>query len=419
MLQCLLSSCTSLTQLDLLQHEVYDQGFDILLQHGNLTDLKLGEVGITRSRADRPCKWQRLWIGHKLTATVLDGLAHLPLRSVQELGTGLSAGTLHLPLTDRLHPSHRLPLLEKAVSNLVACPAWQKQPFTRVLLYTDAEGGTVAISDHEIPQLFEALSPLGGPHVQHLGISLNTEFGQQEVQALARSLGSTLRSLSIRKGVIKPSFWPALSQHLPHLKELGLAYRVKVDITGITAYLRTLTQPFSLYIDEGVLDHHVIADLTGSVDTWQLQGVSIKNQPPPDGRPDGDDFGWVDEFDEPEEFNGGEAEQETDQEGSDWEGLAQLADDDDVGRFYPHSPRHLHGLEELLEQFETSSQGDEEAAISEYPADMFDFHNMDGQEEMWEQQETESQSSEEVEGEGEEGEEEEGEEGEEELVQSE
>jgi hypothetical protein len=43
MLQRLLSSCTSLTQLDLTSQWVNDEGLDTLLQHGtNITDLRLG-----------------------------------------------------------------------------------------------------------------------------------------------------------------------------------------------------------------------------------------------------------------------------------------------------------------------------------------------------------------------------------------
>jgi hypothetical protein len=198
-LQCLLNSCTNLTRLDLsdlLHHCVDDEGLDILLQHGtNITDLTLGGVDVIRSRADSTCRWQRLQLD--VTHTVLAGLACLPLKSVQVLETGLSAGTLHLAFI----PSPQLvPLLQQAVSNLVACPAWRQQPATRVLLYTYPWECTVPISQTQVAQLISTLSPLAGHHLQHLDISMNTEFGQQEVQVLARSLGTGLRSLSLRRG---------------------------------------------------------------------------------------------------------------------------------------------------------------------------------------------------------------------------
>jgi hypothetical protein len=111
---------------------------------------------------------------------------------------------------------------------------------------------------------------------------MSTEFGQQAVQALARSLGSNLRSLSLRRGVIKPSFWPALSQHLPHLKELGLMHKVEVNSMDITAHLHTVTQPFTLYIGPGVLAEHITANLTDSIGVGQIQGMSVKQGYPAD-----------------------------------------------------------------------------------------------------------------------------------------
>jgi hypothetical protein len=134
--------------------------------------------------------------------------------------------------------------------------------------------------DIQAAQLLSALFPLGGPHLQHLGISVNLEFGQQEMQVLADSLYSSLRSLSLRRGVIKPSFWPALSQHMPHLKELGLMRRVEVSIIGITAYLRALAQPFTLYINADVVAGNTIADLTDNIGAWQLQNILVKREYP-------------------------------------------------------------------------------------------------------------------------------------------
>jgi hypothetical protein len=309
MLQCLLNSCTNLTQLDLSSQDVDDQGLDVLLQHGTtITDLKLGNLQITLSRADSRCRWQRLCLVG--TSGVLAGLAYLPLNSVQELKTGDSAEALYLPFI--LSPQ-LTPLLQQAVSNLKTCPAWQRQPATRVLLLTDLPSRNVDISDSQVAQLFSALSPLGGPHLQHLGISLLTEFGQQEVQVLSRSLGSSLRSLSLRRGVIKRSFWPALSQHLPHLKELGLMHKVQVSITDITAYLRTLTQPLTLYIGQGVVADHIVADLTDTIGVWQLQGVSVQQEYPADYR----DFHLQDSCETGWEAFCAQQQQETDSEGND------------------------------------------------------------------------------------------------------
>jgi hypothetical protein len=293
LLQCLLMSGTSLTQLDLPWKSTDDQGLDMLLKHGaSITDLTLGKLDLTRSRADSPCRWQRLELMH--TDSVLKGLAYLPLKSVQELKTAqeVRMSVTYDPETLDLRLIHREQtdlLLKQATSNLAACPAWQKQPATRILLYTPPEYRTI-IPDTPAAQLISALSPVAGPHLHHLAISLNVELGQQEVQALARSLGSSLKSLSLRRGFIKPSFWPALSQHLPHLKELGLMHKVQGSIMGITAYLRTLAQPFTLYIARWVLAGHMAADLTSSIDAWQMQGVSVKQE----YAGDREDFGNMD-----------------------------------------------------------------------------------------------------------------------------
>jgi hypothetical protein len=80
------------------------------------------------------------------------------------------------------------------------------------------------------------------------------------------------------KGCIKPSFWSALSQHLPHLKELGLMRNVEVNVMGIRAYLRTLPQPCTLHIGPGVWADHTLADLTDSISAWQVQTVSFQQE---------------------------------------------------------------------------------------------------------------------------------------------
>jgi hypothetical protein len=314
-LMSVFSSCGNLTVLDVSSHRnvITDQHLDILLQHGtSITDLTLGEASIPHSRAGSPCSWRKLQL---LLPDIVTNLACLPLRSVQALIAGDTEGELHLPLTNRFPSSQLLPLLQQAASNLVACPAWKKQPATRVLLYADASYGRVNIPDGQTAQLLSALFPLAGPDLQRLGISRKTEFGQQEVQALARSLGSSLKSLSLRRGVIKPCFWPALSQQFPKLKELGLGYKVQVNVVGMVAYLRTAVQPFMLRITAGVFPDDTSADLTASISAWQLQGLSVKVE-----EPDGDaDFHGIEDWGDSDGEEEEEDEQGGDSEGEDWE----------------------------------------------------------------------------------------------------
>jgi hypothetical protein len=273
LLQSLLMSCSTLTRINLYADDIGDEVLDILLQYGpNITGVALGDQTITTDRANHPCSWQRLRLGHQ--HNILAGLAYLPVRSVQELKTTNDADMLQLPVSPL---SKDLPLLQRAVSNLKACPAWQKQPAARILLYTP-DWYIDDIPDMDvITELLSTLSPLRGPHLQQLGISLKVDFGQQEVQVIASSVGRGLKSLALYGGFIKPSFWPALSQHLPNLRELKLKYTPADDIPGITAYLRTVTQPFTLYIGLGVLPDDTLAH-----DAWQLHNVTVVQEWPRD-----------------------------------------------------------------------------------------------------------------------------------------
>jgi hypothetical protein len=347
MLQCLLNSCTRLTQLDIFQYMLDDQGLDVLLQHGtSITDLTLGDLNLTRSRADSTCRWQRLELVQ--ADCVIDGLAYLPLRSVQELPSTYDSETLHL----RLMYWEHLELLPQAASNLAACPAWKKQPATRILLYTPHQY-VRAMPDIEAAPLLSALSPLAGPQMQHLGICINAEFGRQEVQVLARSLGSGLRSLSLRRGVIKPSFWPALCEHLPHLKQLGLMHKVEVNSMGITAYLRTQTQPFTLYIGKGVLADHSTADLTDSIGEWQMQGVSVKQEYPADKfdfrNMDGQEAEWEQEQQEA----GSEGDYDDDEEEEEEDGEGEVEDDDGLPEDDDGEEEEEQEEEEIEELFDS------------------------------------------------------------------
>jgi hypothetical protein len=92
-LKSLLTSCANIRVLDLSSIAITDQHLDILLRHGtNITDLTLGDLKPTVSRAGSTCRWQRLWL--TWPPDILDGLAYLPLKSVQELKTGDSAGAV-------------------------------------------------------------------------------------------------------------------------------------------------------------------------------------------------------------------------------------------------------------------------------------------------------------------------------------
>jgi hypothetical protein len=87
MLQHLLSSCTNLTHIDLTNQLIDDYGLAVLLRYAtNVTDVELGYFELAKSRANSTCRWQRLKL--ETTPSLLEGLAYLPLKSVQDLVTG-------------------------------------------------------------------------------------------------------------------------------------------------------------------------------------------------------------------------------------------------------------------------------------------------------------------------------------------
>jgi hypothetical protein len=260
-LRLLLTSHAKLRELDLTNLTLNDQGMDVLLQHGtNIQQLALGSADLTRSWASSTAGWQRLKL---MSVGIVTQLAHLPLSSVQVLETRHAAGTLPLGLTASGPAVERL---RQAISNLLTCPAWQQQPASRVLLFNH---GAVAVPSSQRTQLLSALAPLSGPHIQHLSLSLNMGVGRVEVEALAQSLGGHLTSLYLHRGNIQPSFWPALSEHFPHLKRLAVGSGVYVAAHGIVAYLRTVAQPFTLCM-AGSSD-----ELEDCVAAWQLHGVTV------------------------------------------------------------------------------------------------------------------------------------------------
>jgi hypothetical protein len=275
----LLTNCAHLTELDITDPTLNDEGVDVLLKHGiHIQQLTLGRASLTVRRTDSTVGWRRL----KLTSvSILTQLAYLPLRSVQVLETGDLPGTLPLALTPLTPSEQRVPLLQQAISNLLTCPAWQKQPASRILLFSDSTPWHAVVnSDSQRVQLFSALTPLGGPHVQHLSLSMAGQLGRGDVEVLARSLGSSLTSLYLRRGNIQPTFWPALSHHFPSLKRLVIGCNRDIAAYGILPYLKTVRQPFTLCIDPEHWDASATSALTESRDAWGLHGVQLLFEEP-------------------------------------------------------------------------------------------------------------------------------------------
>jgi hypothetical protein len=261
-LQHLLTSCTSLTDLDLDLMEVSQDALEVLLTHGTkITSLKALALITETSFADRQCSWRRLkLVGDECYATVLHW-ADLPLKGVEVLENGVeSLGTLQLPLSS-VEPDQLATVLRRATTNLAACPAWQAAPDSKIALHEDpAEPHVhpIFFFPQQRIQLLEALAPLGGPHVRTFQASVQDavfQWGCPELKALARSMNSgQLSTLELSYCTLTTDFWAALDEVLPSLSSLSLVSGVTCSAADVAVYCskRKEGQPFTLTLGDAV-----------------------------------------------------------------------------------------------------------------------------------------------------------------------
>jgi hypothetical protein len=278
-LRPILTRCTGLTYLSIVDRQINDSGLDVLLKYGtSITDLTLGASKVKVDRAHRQCSWQRLTL-HSYT---LHQLAYLPLRAVQSInlqhfGNDMP-NKLELPL-DRLTPAQAVSLLQQAAANLAACPSWQQSPAGEIELSSDSSF-SVPEADHRV-QLLQALAPLGGRHGLKLRMGVAMQLGAREAEAIARSLGVNLWSLTIYSGTLLSDFWRGLSHHLPGLPSLSLEDDVKTCATDIAVFLishsstRTAREKLLMCIHSGVLERAAGEQLEMSINTWQLGNIDL------------------------------------------------------------------------------------------------------------------------------------------------
>jgi hypothetical protein len=244
-LQHLLTSCTSLTSLDLTYFCIDKDDLEVLLTYGtNITTLKACTIDTDISFADRQCSWKSLTLAavDDCYPTVLNW-ASMPLKGVEELNHGLgSLGLLQLPLS-RLEPDQLATVLRQATTNLAGCPAWQAHPDSLIALQDDPSDTpleSIVFTPQQRTQLLEALAPLGGPHVTQCAAAIHKavfEWGRPELQALGRSLNSgQLSRLLLTHCIVTAGFWAALDEVLPSLSELWLLDNVICSAADVAVY---------------------------------------------------------------------------------------------------------------------------------------------------------------------------------------
>jgi hypothetical protein len=305
-LHSILTSCTCLTELDLSGRQVDDQGIEVLLQYGtNITSLRLHSSNLTTSKADRQCNWQNL----DLCFPVLHLLAYLPLKSAKSLGMDtLGSGCLCLRLGSA--PAAQLAnLLHQAASNLSACPAWSKDTAARVELIVNNE----SVDNFSVPEVgqharvFEALAPLGGPHIRELSVYVPLQLAGPEVEAIARTFGTSLTSLSFSECTLLDGFWTALPHHFPNLESLTVGGGVRTKPVAIAVYLTMHSQharkPLKFLVYASSIGRQPSQDMQATISAWQLQNINL------DVYLDSDD-------DDDEEEQEGSSEEEEEEGGS-------------------------------------------------------------------------------------------------------
>jgi hypothetical protein len=129
-------------------------------------------------------------------------------------------------------------------------------------------------------QLFEALAPLRVMRLRELRIhSVELALGSPEVEALAHSLGDSIKVLKFMQCTLQSSFWRPLAQRFPHLRELILGSGVTTSVSDLSFFLTTRSQSrpgsFTIKIHEEALGHTDFAELQAHIDACQLQDVRL------------------------------------------------------------------------------------------------------------------------------------------------
>jgi hypothetical protein len=276
-----LTSCASLTHLDLSNALPSERTVDAILTHGtSITHLTVGALATSTNHSDQPSNLQSLSLQESDWGTLTLQLANLPLRGVTHLCTG-GLGWLELPTA--CVPAHQLPAVLGATTNLAACAAWQAKPEHCIYLRGDdrMSNSHIHLTPEAQLQLLEALAPVGGPHVREFNISVEEasfSWGRAQVEALGRSLRSTqLSSLDLSYCTVHRDFWAAVDEVWPSLKFLRLGDEVTCSASALFVFCsrRQAGKEFTLGLAPELYDSHNGAGLQDSLRAQGLPLVSV------------------------------------------------------------------------------------------------------------------------------------------------
>jgi hypothetical protein len=277
-----LASCPCLTHLDLDWMHLSESVVDAILTHGiSIVKLAVGGLVTTTNYSGQPTKLQSLSLRSRRYSPVLQ-LANLSLSNVTHLELWCDI-SVQLQLPSSSVPADQLPgILQRAASNLAACPAWQSKPEQCISLQGDVEDHEeIYLSPETQLQLLQALAPLGGPHVRKFQGLLGEswfDWGRPQVEALGFSLGSTqLRVLELTCCTLGEDFWAALDEAMPSLEVLRLICPVTCSVLDLAVFCsrRQAGRPFSLILAPQLYEDYNGAGLQDSLRAQGVTHVSV------------------------------------------------------------------------------------------------------------------------------------------------
>jgi hypothetical protein len=223
---------------------LYNRELGALLTHaGQLTRLSCAGMYVyPGDDSSLPaCNWQELYVGGGMQDA--QNLAVLPLRSLTRLS---SAEGIQLPSACPCLTFTTGSMLQKALTNLESCPAWQQSgPGVHIIFRS--------LGEREA--LHHLVSPLPLLSNRQVQLSLRAPHfvvGEAVALELGRALSASLTNLHLEKYRLSASFWPAVWGHLPGLQSLSLSDGMteQVNREDVASFCTSAPRPLQLRLGE-------------------------------------------------------------------------------------------------------------------------------------------------------------------------
>jgi hypothetical protein len=102
------------------------------------------------------------------------------------------------------------------------------------------------------------------------------QMGRPEVEAIARTLGTSLTRLSVWKGTLAPGFWAAVDQHLPGLQSVYVGDSVMLAVSDLSLFCGArVSRPMKLQLGKQLYQLVDGDRLAAAAKSWGDQRVSV------------------------------------------------------------------------------------------------------------------------------------------------